>query len=259
MTYSYSNTENGQYFVSNAPDNLVWKPIANYQKDYFLSLVSAVRDSIDSSDRNQKGTALENLMTFIYERFNDFAYIHPNVNVGDNQFDHIIEFLDGMVPTFIHNFVGMRIIGESKNHKKSISVREVADLDELLRYKRARLGIFSSVRSFSRGKKGSPWQYAEGKRRKLSLARNRVILGFTLDELETLTENNYYTMIKEKFFNFIDEIDDDFTEDDDIPYHERLYNSLLQLRKNLILDEEPFQIGVKKIIEKYGQLNNMDD
>jgi hypothetical protein len=48
--------------------------------------------------------------------------------------------------------VGLRLVGESKNHKKSIGPREVSNLDELLRSKSSKLGIFSSSKSFSKGK-----------------------------------------------------------------------------------------------------------
>lgn len=74
-------------------------------------------------------------MTYVYGRF-EVAYVHPNVHRGDNQIDHIVEFIDGMTPTFINDYVGIRMIGESKNHKDSIGVREVTDLVELLRSKK---------------------------------------------------------------------------------------------------------------------------
>jgi hypothetical protein len=254
----YNDTTSYNHFIIQAPDHFVWKPISESEKDHFLSLVKAVRDSINTTDKHKKGTSLESLMTYVYKRFEEVADVHPNVSHGDNQFDHIIEFHDGWVPPFIYNYIGLRMVGESKNHKKSIGVREVADLNELLRYRRAKVGIFSSVKTFSRGNNGSPWQYAEGKRRKLSLARGVVIIGFTLAEIESLTENNFYTMLREKYYNLVDEIEDDYTDhlidDEKTPYSQRLYLALLQMKKNDILSEDCFQNSLNLLIEKYGPI-----
>ncbi|MEM5659608.1 hypothetical protein AAHB50_29410 [Bacillus toyonensis] len=198
-------------------------------------------------------------MTYVYGRF-EVAYVHPNVHRGDNQIDHIVEFIDGMTPTFINDYVGIRMIGESKNHKDSIGVREVTDLVELLRSKKAKLGVFSSYKTFSRGLNKSPWINAEGKRRKLALANNneKIIIGFTIDELESLTDRNFYTLLKQKYFALVDEIDDDVTEyataDLTQAYHVRLYDSLVKLRENEIIDEEGFQKGKEAIIHRYGQV-----
>lgn len=246
-------------FVLSAPDHRVWRPIKQDEVDHFLSLVKIARESLKADDKHAKGTSLEDLMTFVYKRFDHLAKITPNVNQGDNQIDHIIEFTDGLVPTFIHNDLGLRVIGESKNHNKSIGVREVADLNELLRSKRAKVGIFSSAKTFSRGRNGSPWQYAEGKRRKLALARSVAIIGFTIDEIESLIHNNFYTMIKEKYYNLVDEIEDDYTDhlegNEKLPYNQRLYSALKQLATNGILTKEEFDNGTERIIEKYGSVD----
>ncbi len=246
------------HFINNAPDHYIWIPIRDNEIDHYMMLITLCREAMLTGTKKEKGDTLETLMTFVYERFNNVAEVTPNTNHGDNQIDHILEFYDGLAPIFIHNYIGMRIIGESKNHNKSIGVREVADLNELLRYKRANLGIFSSFKTFSRGHNGSPWQYAEGKRRKLSLSRNTFIIGFTLDELESLTKNNFYTLLKHKFFNLIDEIDDDYTEENfRLTYHEKLYHSLLQLFKNEIINEEQFILAREEIIKKYGFLEKV--
>ncbi|TRY25957.1 hypothetical protein FOI68_09475 [Brevibacillus sp. LEMMJ03] len=246
-------------YINNGPDDVVWKPIrTDEEKKLFLSLIANVEESLKSNSKKQKGDALEALMTFVYDRF-ECAVVYPNVLQGDNQIDHLIVFADGTTPTFIHNHIGLRIIGESKNHQKSIDVREVADLAELLRSKRARLGIFSSVKTFSRGKQNNFWQFAEGKRRKLALARNEYIIGFTLEEIKSLVHNNFYTLLRQKYFNLVDEINDDYIEymDDSnkYPYHVRLYNALEQLWKNGIINEQTFEEGRTAIIKKYGPVD----
>lgn len=246
-------------YNSRAPDNNVWEPIESPDDvAAFNELITNVKRAFKNGTKKQKGDSLESLMTFIYDRFQD-AIVHPNISEGDNQIDHIVEFFDGTTPTFIHNYVGLRIIGESKNHAKSIGVREVADLSELLRSKRAKLGIFSSTKGFGKGKKNNYWQFAEGKRRKLALSRNEFIIGFTLREIEDLDKNNFYTLLRQKFFNLIDEIEDSYTDyladQHDLPYNERLYLCLEQLKSNEIISDDTFDDAKEKLIQKYGPLD----
>ncbi|EJL30006.1 hypothetical protein [Brevibacillus sp. BC25] len=246
-------------YSSRAPDNNVWEPIESpYDLAEFKKLIADVKRAFRNGTKKQKGDSLEVLMTFIYDRFQD-AVVHPNISDGDNQIDHLIEFLDVSTPNFIHNYIGLRIIGESKNHSKSIGVREVADLSELLRSKRAKLGIFSSTKGFGKGKKNNYWQYAEGKRRKLALSRNEFIIGFTLKEIEDLDKNNFYTVLRQKFFNLVDEIEDSYTDyladQHDLPYHERLFSCLEQLKSNEIITDETFNNAKEKLIQKYGPLD----
>lgn len=246
-------------FISGAPDDEVWAPIPDEEKEKYQQLIDTVRTTLEYGTKKEKGDALENLMTYVYNRF-EIAYVHPNVHRGDNQIDHIVEFIDGMTPAFIFRHIGIRFIGESKNHKESIGVREVTDLVELLRSKKANVGIFSSYKTFSRGRNKSPWINAEGKRRKLAIANNneKIILGFTIDELESLKNENFYTLMKQKYYALVDEIDDDFTdyptEDLNLTYHQRLFDSLTQLKANGIIDEETFDLGREKLQQKYGKL-----
>ncbi|MEK3822107.1 hypothetical protein MKY20_23780 [Cytobacillus sp. FSL W8-0315] len=246
-------------YMMSAADDEIWTPISDQEIGYYLQLIDKVRTTLDRGTRKEKGDALEDLMTFVYGRF-VIGYVEPNVFKGDNQIDHIVNFIDGMVPPFVFRNIGLRMVGESKNHKDSIGVREVTDLVELLRSKKANVGIFSSFKTFSRGRNKSPWINAEGKRRKLAIANNneKIILGFTIDELETLVEKNFYTLLKQKYFALIDEIDDDYTDypTDDLSsaYHLRLYDSLRQLKENNIISEESYQEGKKNIINKYGDI-----
>lgn len=240
-------------FIDNSPDNKIWSPILDDEKDMFLKLIDTVEKFIDTGSKKEKGDSLEELMTYIYQRFT-FVDVISNERKGDNQIDHIIRFIDGVTPTFIHENVGLTLVGESKNHKDSISVREVADLNELLRSKRSKLGIFSSIKSFSKGR-NSRWVNAEGKRRKLALSGNKIIIGFTLNELKTLTTNNFFTMIKQKYQCIVDEVFDDNTDEDCyLPYQERLHRSLFQLHHLEIISSEDYSEYKKVLITKYGDL-----
>ncbi|HAM79560.1 hypothetical protein [Ornithinibacillus bavariensis] len=240
-------------YINASPDDKIWIPLQKDEHNIFNKLVEDVKVSFKTGTKKEKGDSLENLMTFIYKRFKHIRIYH-NVRTSDNQIDHIIEFIDGVTPAFINENIGLRLIGESKNHSKSISTREVADLDELLRSKKSKLGIFSSFKSFSKGK--TMWINAEGKRRKLALWHqyNRIIIGFTIDELASLIENNFYTMLKQKYYQIIDELEDDTTEDQELPYQLRLFNSLTELKQSGIIDSNTFQTGRILIEEKYGKL-----
>jgi hypothetical protein len=246
-------------FMLDAHDYEIWHPITEDEKNDFLVLVEDVEYKMENGSKKEKGDALEELMTFIYERF-QIAYVEPNVMIGDNQIDHIITFVDSFLPPFLYHNIGSRIVGESKNHKDSIGVREVADLMELLRSKNSKLGIFSSYKSFSRGRNKNPWINAEGKRRKLALASNyeKLIIGFTLDELRSLVTNNFYTLLKRKYYSLIDELDDDTTDfpDDDFlkPYHERYYQTLCEMLEGDLISQKAFEQTVKRIEERHGPI-----
>ncbi|KZE74274.1 hypothetical protein AV654_30350 [Paenibacillus elgii] len=253
------NTISYKKFINKAPDHEVWKPFSESEKITFLKLIQDAREALQNGTRQSKGSALEKLMTFVYKQFDDIAYIHENITHGDNQIDHMIEFVDGLTPTFIHEHLGIRIIGESKNQNKTIGVRDVADLSELLRSKQAKMGIFSSFKPFSR-KANSLWQYAEGKRRKLALANNVLIIGFTLDEIEALTDENFYSLLKKKCSCLIDELGDDLSEfisdKHDVEYQDRMFCALKQLHMNGIITNDSFEEGIKKINEKYGEIKH---
>ncbi|WP_301109847.1 hypothetical protein [Sporosarcina sp.] len=239
-------------YVDNSDDNTVWSPITSEEdKKEFSYHIEEVKRAFESGTKKEKGDSLETLMTFIFERLS-CAIVEHDVLISDNQIDHLIDFIEGLTPTFIKDHFGLRIIGESKNHAESISGREVTNLSDLLEFREAKSGIFSSVKSFSkRGK--SFWTYGEGTRRKIFLRKRQTIIGFSLKELESLTENNFYTMLKTKFGCLSDEINDNLSDvDDSVPYPDKLYKSLEQLYKLGILDTDAYLKSKKNINDKYG-------
>lgn len=240
-------------YLNNSNDNKIWKPIKSKEDiAQFDTLYTAFSESRKNGSKTIKGNSLEELMDFIYNRFTCISYI-KNSHTKDNQIDHMIYFEDGAVPTFIHHNVGLVMVGESKNHSKSISTREVADLSELLRDRKSKLGIFTSYNSFSRGSK-SLWCRAEGKRRKLALATNNFIIGFNATELASLKSNNFYTMIKQKHQLIIDELDNDYDEDEALEHHDSLHEALINLVDNEIINSTLYPTLKQKIVERYGVL-----
>ncbi|KEF40472.1 Restriction endonuclease [Schinkia azotoformans MEV2011] len=245
-----ANTISYNEYIDYSPDDNIWKPIENEEIPFYRTLIENVYHTFENGTKKEKGDSMEKLMTFIYQRFKAIKVCH-NVRSNDNQIDHIVEFIDGMTPAFIQHYIGLRLIGESKNHKKTIGSREVSNLDELLRDKDSKLGVFSSFYSFSKGQ--SMWVNAEGKRRKLALKYGRKIIGFTIKELESLVEKNFYTLLKQKFNNLVDEIEDDFSDHDcKSPYNVSLLNNLIQLNNLGIIDQEAFINGKRLIEERYG-------
>lgn len=240
-------------YLNNSSDDKIWKPIKS-KKDVsqFDSLYTEFIDSRKSGSKSEKGNSLEKLMNFIYNRFTCISYIN-NLHTKDNQIDHMIFFEDGATPTFIHHNVGLVMVGESKNHSKSISTREVADLCELLRDRNSKLGIFTSHNSFSRGSQ-SLWCRAEGKRRKLALATNRYIIGFNANELKSLKSKNFYTMIKQKHQLLIDELDDNYDEDESLEHHDNLHEALIKLVDNEIIESSLYPTLKQNIVTRYGVL-----
>ena len=102
------------------------------------------------------------------------------------------------------------------------------------------------------------WVNAEGKRRKLALWNqyNRIIIGFTVDELSTLKENNFYTMIQQKYNQIIDELKDDITQKNkDTPYQDLLFESLIQMYNNGIIDHDTLSSAELSLEKKYGKIS----
>ncbi|MCU5665038.1 hypothetical protein [Bacillus sp. A260] len=249
-------------YSNRAPDDLYWKPIPIEDIDMYKKMIQRVKVAFKGNNNKEKGDSLEELMTYVYSRFDEIAEVSANIRRKDNQLDHFMELVEGVAPQFLMEYSGGRIVGESKNHNQSITSREVTNLYDLLQTATARLGIFSSMHTFSKGRK-SMWANGEGKRRKLCLAsenktgNKRYVIGFTLKELESLLENNFYSMIKQKVKCLQDELDDDFTEDENgLEYHERLYHSLIQLKDLGIICDQSFLDAKNKIEEIYGEINN---
>lgn len=244
-------------YKNKTDDNTFWKPILTQaERQQFKKLMDSVEITLKTGTNNEKGKALENLMTFIYSRFVGVDVI-PNIRLLDNQIDHEIIFPDFGAPNFVVNCIGPKLIGESKNHKGSISSREVDNLDGLLKIRHSKLGIFSSYYSFSRGKR-SIWENAEGKRRKLALFSNfnRVIIGFHFGDFKKILEgSNFYSMIKEKYNMLIDEVDDDYVEDNKNPYHIRVLGTLEYLSKVGIIPDQHLDTYKQRLIEKYGEFD----
>lgn len=235
-------------------DSEYWHEIKSEEdKATFKELLIEVERSLKKGTRASKGKSLEDLMTFIYSRFVNVE-VKDNLRTKDNQIDHEILFSDFGLPNFIQNKIGIKLIGESKNHKSTVSSREVDNLDGLLRVRDCKMGIISSYYNFSRGR-NSVWVNGEGKRRKLCLMSKykRIIIGFHYQDFnKILNGENFYTMIKQKYHMLIDEIADDYIDDSKKTYPARVYDNLLSLSEMGIIPKENLPTYKENIINKYG-------
>lgn len=240
--------------IRNLNDNEIWLPFKDEKLIEFKIRLQQFKASIHSSNKNIKGSTLESLMTHVYKQFAFIESVKTDITHSGNQHDHIIEFLDTpFLPPFIKEKIGLRFVGESKNHLTAISVREVADLEHLLVSNECKLGIFSSYKTFSKNSTKSFWSNAEGKRRKLVLRSGKYIINFTLSDLESLECKNFYTLLKQKIAGLIDEVEDcDSNCFDTIPYPDRLIHSLTSLRNSGVINEEEYIHKLDLIETKYG-------
>ncbi|MED3876177.1 hypothetical protein [Lysinibacillus capsici] len=240
-------------FINYSPDDEIWKPINNTEdKVAFEKLIQNVEYTKKHGTKKEKGDSLEELMDFIYNRFDFVKEVIHNRSTSDNQIDHIVIFLDYSMPKFIFDKTRGTLIGESKNHNKSIGTREVSNLNQLLKVKDSDLGIFSAYNSFSRGK--NMWCASEGVRRKLFLSDKKIIIGFNFEELKSLSHNNFYTLIQQKYNNLVDEIEDSFSDNGKVPYHEYLHETILNMKKLGLMSEETYLECKLNIENRYGQL-----
>ncbi|MGE7022037.1 hypothetical protein [Solibacillus cecembensis] len=251
-----SETINLSHFKNYLTDDDIWLPISkDKEKKIYLSKLKEVESYLISGTNEQKGESLEKLMTFIYSRFTSVK-VKANIRTSDNQLDHEIVFSEYGLPPFISTKMGTKIIGESKNHNRTVSSREVDNLDGLLRIRNSNFGIISSYHPFSRGR-SSVWVNGEGKRRKLALLSDyrRIIIGIHYKDLLRLSEGeNFYTIIQQKYNLLIDELADDYVEDSISHYHKRIYESFEDLSKKGIIPQDHLITYKNNLITKYGPL-----
>lgn len=245
---------NYQKFKNKLSDNHYWEPISS-DLDFkeYENLLNDFKKSRDNGTKSLKGKSLESLMTFIFERFK-YAEVNYDKRTSDNQLDHEVYFDEFNVPDFIKRIVGCHLIGECKNHIKSVSSQEVTILNSNLEIRNCQFGVISAYKSFAKGRK-SVWENAEGKRRKFALLSNykRIIIGYNINDFEAILNGaNFYTIMKQKYNNIIDEIFDDNIHIDEHPYNERLISNLTHLKDIGIIPEDEYHKYLHSIHKKYG-------
>ncbi|MEH7312284.1 restriction endonuclease [Priestia megaterium] len=239
-------------------DHIFWEPIADDEeaKIEFDKHIKTIDESQNwpVSLNWKKGKVLEDFTVFLFSRFQD-VNVNVNKRPGDNETDIETILSEKAQPPFMLQTIGPRIICECKNKKTtSIDVGMVTKLAELIPRRGSKFGVFISIK----GMGGYAWRYGEGKRKKIMYSTQLPIISFTVDELRVLRNgSNFYTMIREKYYSLVDEVDDETA---DIPnqqhyeYSKRLNEMIEHFRKcNLMVDEEAVAIK-QRLISKYGPL-----
>lgn len=239
-----------EQYISYASNDEFWIPIkSDQEKEKFCLLLEAVKDSLINGTKHEKGLALETLVNELYRRFPSSTKVKSDFKTSDNQIDHEVIFGNFGLPLFISEHIGKRFIGESKNHKDSISSREVEDLNGLMTARNAKFGVFTSYKSFSKGLNGCAWKNAEGKRKKLALLsqHQRIIIGLSYQDFCKLIfeEGNLLTIFEEKRDLLIDELNND--NDNETDQKSYLLTILADLELNDIITSQESEKFKEKI------------
>lgn len=245
-------------WMNDLNDDDIWKPFCDEENELeeFNRKYLLVEESKHwERERNkEKGTALESLMKYVFNRFEIVKSIESDKLTGDNEVDLYVNFNDAMPLNFICETRG-KVICECKNmDSKSVDVGMVAKLQELCVSKGSNLGIFTSVRGLS----GSGWKFADGKRRKLYIKSEIPIISFTVSEIESLRikGNNFFTIIKRKIQELIDETEYDGGKIKKIKnnedYKQMLTENIKAMYKIGLINDEEVCIIKDRLYEKYG-------
>ncbi|WP_281998501.1 hypothetical protein [Priestia flexa] len=239
-------------------DSQIWNPITinpSVEKK-FDDLVKEVQDSKNwPQERNhEKGKLLEKLVGLILNQF-QVATIDSDFTIQDNQIDHEIIFHDQYNANFIKQ-VGSVAVCECKNEKSKVDVSYMAKLIELCECRNARFGIFVSLKGLT----GKGWIHAEGKRKKNFLRKGIGIIHFTFDELKTLKQNNFYTLMKHKFKLLVDEVDEEFddiydagqhTKEEKLSFDNRIKHNIKELLRLELITNDDYTNICKKVDSIY--------
>ena len=204
----------------------------------------------------EKGRVLEDFAVFLFSRFQGVS-VTKNKRPGDNETDIEARFSEKAQPPFMLQNIGPKIICECKNKKSSsIDVGMVTKLAEIIPRRGAKFGVFISIL----GMGGYAWRYGEGKRKKIMYSEQLTIISFTVKELKSLREGqNFYTMIREKYYALIDEVDDETA---DIPdqlhyeYKKRLKEMLDHLVRCGIASEDDYSKIYSNLVLKDGEIED---
>ncbi|GGD22886.1 restriction endonuclease [Pontibacillus salipaludis] len=245
--------------LANVSDDMFWEPIETDEdivqfKDYIKHIEES--QSWDRSRNKDKGELLEEFTMFLFNRFQDVR-VTKNKRPADNETDIEAVMSEKAQPPFITQIIGPKIVCECKNKKSSsIDVGMVTKLAEILPTRGSSFGVFISIN----GMGGYAWRYGEGKRKKIMYKDRLPLISFTVKELEVLLEgNNFLTMIKQKYYQLLDEVDDetaDIPEQPNIEYTKRLNEVIIHLEKCELMNSD-MALEIKENIRlKYGEINN---
>lgn len=239
-------------------DNQIWAPIYLEPsiQEQFNQIVDIVEESKTwpAKRNHEKGKIFERLLGIVFRRF-QIGSVESDFEAGDNQIDHEFKFMDLYTTNFVQQ-VGSTIVCECKNEKSPVNVTYVSKLVELCETRKSKLGIFFSIVGLT----GKGWIFAEGKRKKNFLKHEIAIISFTFDEIKQLSKvgsTNFYSLLKRKYQQLIDEVDEDlddiknYPKEDLYSYGSRLKSNIYFLKEEKIISEDCYQNALQQIENKY--------
>lgn len=158
-------------------ENRKYQELLNYLKN--------VNDNRNSYTHNEKGKALENIVSFLLEKTVVFT-VKKNIYTSSNEIDQLVGFsFKGKKFKQYIDIRGDNFIGECKNYKNSIGASWVGKVFSLLQYTSCNLGVIFSYFGLS----GTGWNDGIGLTKKLFLAREDhskkiYILDFNIKDFE---------------------------------------------------------------------------
>lgn len=152
-------------------------------------------NSNNEISRNEKGKALEDIVSFLLVKTNIFK-VQKNLHTGTNEIDQIVElgFIGKEFKSQI-DILGDVFLGECKNYNKSVGVTWVGKFYSLLETT-CRLGVIFSYFGLS----GKGWHDASGLVRKLHINKedfNRrfYIIDFNVEDFKLVNQGQSFLNI----------------------------------------------------------------
>lgn len=186
------------------------------QKQYtiLLNKLSLV-NSNPLSSKQEKGRALEEIVSFILSNSGCIFKVYKNVRKNTNEIDQLVSLTpsgkyllkNGIINSLYDNF-----ICECKNYKNKVQVTFVGKFYSLMQTCKMRLGILFSYKGVS----GNNWSEGTGLIKKiymydLSSDTNHIIVDFNINDFNAIKNgSNFLDIIENKLLSL--QLDTDFSQ-----------------------------------------------
>ncbi len=163
--------------------------LSEQEREEYSKLLEKLKESRKSRSNNEKGRALEELVSYLIRKSSVFS-IERNIHTSSNEIDQLIVL--NSCGSFFHkngwlNIPGNHFLGECKNYDKKIAATWVGKLYSLAVVTSSRLAILFSYQGLS----GKGWNDAVGLTKKIFLCRERIedrvyLIQFSINDFEEI-------------------------------------------------------------------------
>jgi hypothetical protein len=200
---------------SGASDLFKWsEQVKSEYKGLYKIFCDTHSDGNTGFSNNDKGKALEDLVTFIFKNIKLFKYIR-NHQTGDFEIDIIVKlstlgYASKQYYQFL-NYISNYLIGECKNYNDTLSITYTGKFYSLLKRYDIGLGIIFSYKGLAGQSYCSGWTDALGLTKKVYLKEKILILDFNIKYFEKLNSGeNFIDILNELIDQTILDITSDF-------------------------------------------------